>query len=430
MPYYNDERQRKVRVGIESYTNQELTLDVIGYSNVEGKLGIGSIPTNSSPELYVDGDGYFTGVVTATTFYAGPTEITGGAFADDLTANTLLVTGVSTFTGLSTFVSDVYVGGTLYVGTLSNLLEDNINLTGIITASRLSTGSTETGINIYQDLITGPEVITIDPTTIGDNTGAVVIKGDLYIEGEQFYVNSTTIELADFNVGIATTVGTNVLLDGAGIGIGSTNIRKTLTYDYSSDSLKSSENFDLDSGKVYKIDEVEVLSSSQLTVPNIYSSGIGTIETLDATTGTIDKLDLGTLRVSGISTFTNGPVFVGSGTSTGTIDQKLQVTGGAYISSNLGIGTTQPTEALEVAGNVKATEFIGIGSQISNITFRQLSDVDGSNLVPVGAGTTTPDYLVIYDPNTDSFRFVDPKTYFGINNDFNPDPIIVDYGTY
>ena len=89
-----------------------------------------------------------------------------------------------------------------------------------------------------------------------------------------------------------------------------------------------------------------------------------------------------------------------------------------------------PTAKLDVNGTVKATEFIGIGSQISNITFRQLSDVDGSNLVPVGAGTTTPDYLVIYDPNTDSFRFVDPKTYFGINNDFDPNPAIVDYGTY
>ena len=111
-------------------------------------------------------------------------------------------------------------------------------------------------------------------------------------------------------------------------------------------------------------------------------------------------------------------------------DTKFIITG----AGDVGINTTAPTEKLDVVGKVKATEFlgefVGIGSQISNITFRQLSDVDGSNLVPVGAGTTTPDYLVIYDPNTDSFRFVDPKTYFGINNDFNALPDIVDYGTY
>jgi hypothetical protein len=39
---------------------------------------------------------------------------------------------------------------------------------------------------------------------------------------------------------------------------------RNLTYDFSSDSLKSSENFDIASGKVYKINEVEVLSSTTL----------------------------------------------------------------------------------------------------------------------------------------------------------------------
>ena len=82
-------------------------------------------------------------------------------------------------------------------------------------------------------------------------------------------------------VGIATTVGTNLLLDGGGIGIGSTNIRKTLTYDFSSDSLKSSENFDIVSGKVYKINETEVLSATTLgtgvTISNLRSVNAGLI---------------------------------------------------------------------------------------------------------------------------------------------------------
>ena len=98
--------------------------------------------------------------------------------------------------------------------------------------------------------IAGPEEIHIDPAGIGDNTGTVRIKGDLIVDGEQFIVDSSRIELADFNVGIASTVATNTLLDGAGIGIGSENIRKNLTYDYSSDALKSSENFDVAEGKV------------------------------------------------------------------------------------------------------------------------------------------------------------------------------------
>ena len=147
----------------------------------------------------------------------------------------------------------------------------------------------DTGLNLssYNDsnyvTITGPQEICIDPAGHGDNTGTVRIKGDLYVDGEQFIVDSTRIELADFNVGIASTVATNLLLDGAGIGIGSTGIRKTLTYDYSSDSLKSSENFDLDEGKVYKINETERLSYTHLTVPNFNVVGTGTVGILTAT---------------------------------------------------------------------------------------------------------------------------------------------------
>jgi hypothetical protein len=45
---------------------------------------------------------------------------------------------------------------------------------------------------------------------------------------------------------------------------------------------------------------------------------------------------------------TAGPILVGSATSTGTASQPLQVSGGAYVSGNLGIGTTTPTRALDV----------------------------------------------------------------------------------
>ena len=61
------------------------------------------------------------------------------------------------------------------------------------------------------------------------------------------------------------------------------------------------------------------------------------------------------LNISGISTITSGPILVGTGTSTGTASQPLQVTGGAYVSGNLGIGTTNPAYALQVQGNARVT---------------------------------------------------------------------------
>lgn len=47
------------------------------------------------------------------------------------------------------------------------------------------------------------------------------------------------------------------------------------------------------------------------------------------------------------------PLTVGTATSTGTASQTLQVTGGAYVSGSVGIGTTNPTVKLEVNGSVK-----------------------------------------------------------------------------
>jgi hypothetical protein len=132
-------------------------------------------------------------------------------------------------------------------------------------------------------------------------------------------------------------------LDGAGIGIGSTGNRKTFLWDNTNAALKSSENLNLASGKTYKVDGTDVLSGTTLGL-NIVNSSLTSVGTLVQ------------LRVTGISTFSNGPVLIGSGTSTGTANQRLQVTGGTYISGSVGIGSTTPTAALDVVGAGKFTD--------------------------------------------------------------------------
>ena len=45
-----------------------------------------------------------------------------------------------------------------------------------------------------------------------------------------------------------------------------------------------------------------------------------------------------------------GNCLIGSTSVTGTTSQPLQVSGGAYVSGNVGIGTTNPTSKLQVIG--------------------------------------------------------------------------------
>jgi len=90
------------------------------------------------------------------------------------------------------------------------------------------------------------------------------------------------------------------------------------------------------------------------------NAGVGTITTLSgtnlnysgiATIGTLGISGVTTtqhLNVTGVSTFTNGPILVGSSSSTGTSSQRLQVTGGAYVSESVGIGTTNPSAKLSI----------------------------------------------------------------------------------
>jgi hypothetical protein len=191
--------------------------------------------------------------------------------------------------------SSVAFDGTSNI-TLNAFLSNNFNAntTGIITAFKFSTGESGIGININSNTISGPENLTIDPAGVGDNSGIVRIKGDLYVDGTQFLVNSSTIDLADLNVGIATTVSANFLLDGGGIGIGSNNIKKTFTYNSYSDSLKSSENLDISLGKTYKINGTDVLSSNTLG-SSVFNSSLTSV-------GTLGYLNVGNVYSTGIIT--------------------------------------------------------------------------------------------------------------------------------
>ena len=106
----------------------------------------------------------------------------------------------------------------------------------------------------------------------------------------------------------------------------------------------------------FNIGSTQVISSGR-QLQNIASLDATTTATIESAVSNAPNT-FTDLQISGISTFTNGPVFIGSGTSTGTASQRLQVSGGAYVSGNLGIGSTNPTSKLDVVGDVRVTGVI------------------------------------------------------------------------
>lgn len=234
--------------------------------------------------------------------------------------------------------------------TLNTRLETSgigVSITGNID---LLTSNMSTGIST----ITGPATIHIDPTTIGNDTGSVRIKGDLYVDGTNFVVDSETITLADHVVGIASTATTDALTDGAGIQIGSD---KTFTYDNTNTSLKSSENLNLDSGKTYKIDGSDVLSGTTLG-SGVTGSSLTSVGTLGSLTVSGDASFTGT---GSSVTFSGNASLAGLGKSfsvgAGTDKMFFTVEGGS--NGGLGFISHEKELFLSVVDGVKITNFAG-----------------------------------------------------------------------
>ena len=207
-------------------------------------------------------------------------------------------------------------------------------------------GNIKTSGSLY-----GPANFIIDPAAVGDNTGVVRIKGDLYVDGTTTQINSQTLTIADFVVGIASTATTDSLADGAGINIGPDN---TFKYDHTNTSLKSSENLNVASGKTYKVNGTDVLSATTLG-SGVVSSSLTSVGTLSALTvaGDVSIADK-IIHTGDTNTAIRFPA-----ADTVTVEtagnERLRITSDGSV----GIGTDNPTALIHAQNNsVSSTKIV------------------------------------------------------------------------
>ena len=311
-------------------------LQVTGGAYVSDNLGLGLISPTS--KLDVVGDGRFTGVVTATTFNgdinAGVSTL-GIATAINLTSQQLIVSGLSTFIGVTTFQNDVYVSGDLYV--TDDLVFDeftgrNINVTGVATIFNLvGTAATITTFNNTTSTITD-----LSNTRL---TSGIATITDLNVTNSTFNnLNTTNLNAV---TGVVTTIsGTNV------------------TYTNSDFINLNANNAFVDVGIVTDI------SGTRLTY-----TGVGTITTLDTDTATINNLSSDYINV-GVATAN----ILNSGIGTITDLNNTRLVSGIATITDL---------------NVTNSTFTNLNATNLNAVIGVVTDISGTRLNYTGVGTIT-----------------------------------------
>jgi hypothetical protein len=135
------------------------------------------------------------------------------------------------------------------------------DITGVTAGTNLSGGGTTGSVNLdlennisLQNItltgyLRGPSNFTIDPAAHGDDTGTLVVAGNLQVDGTTTTINSTTVEIADLNFKVAKDATSNAEANTGGFTVGGSNaelkylssgdkwtMNKTLSF---ADSLKT-----------------------------------------------------------------------------------------------------------------------------------------------------------------------------------------------
>ena len=170
------------------------------------------------------------------------TFLTSVAYADLTTTPTTLsgygITDAVASSSISTFGATIIddadaaaVITTLGLGTAAttDATDYATSAQGLLADSALqSSAAISVGNITTTGYLRGPATFTIDPAAHGDNTGKVVIAGDLQVDGTQTTINSTTLDIDDINITLASGAAGSSAANGAGITVDGASA--TITY--------------------------------------------------------------------------------------------------------------------------------------------------------------------------------------------------------
>ena len=278
-------------VDIDGAVDMASTLTLAGNADFNGNLDVDG--TSNLDAVDIDGavDMASTLTLAGNADFNGDLDVDGTSNLDAVDidgavdmASTLTLAGNADFNGNLDVDGTTDLDTTNVVGTLTvtgDIAADNVTING-------NTVSTSSG-NLTIDSNGGT-------TTIADNA---VISGNLTVNGTTTTINSTTVAIDDKNFQVATGAADDTAANGAGFTVDSGDGDKTFNFEATGDNWGASENLNLASGKVYKINNTSVLSATTLGSGVVSSSltSVGTLGSLAVTNnitvgGTVDGRDV------------------------------------------------------------------------------------------------------------------------------------------
>lgn len=302
----------------------------------------------------------------------GVTQANGGWLRDGL-----IIGADYASTSLPSLGGNLIVnGGSLGVGNMNP--SEAIDVVGNVKAtSFIGDGSQLTGLTAFQFDLTGNDITsgTIGGTTKISTSGNIVttgniagsvVSGSFIGDGSQLTgISSSQINFSGSDI-TSGTIGGTTAINTSGI--------ITTTSEY---RLTSADN------QTYEIGPSQNAPSGVAVKPQVNPANDQNIFLVESS-GTSSRFGV----TQGNGAWFRDGIMINKdneydNTSLPGLAGNLIVNGG-----KVGIGNTNPAEALDVVGNVKATTFIGDGSQLTGVTISQ-SNITGDDITSGTIGGTT-----------------------------------------
>lgn len=371
-------------------------LTIAKLENIDTSRILGRISSGTGAVELLDGSGVVS--VIGTNAVTRATNLAGGiagqipyqsganttSFSAAGTTNQVLLSGGS---GAPTWAdqSSLSVGSATTAGSLVNALTIQSPLTG---TSYNGSSAVTIGLQNATASLSGG-VSTSAQTFGGDKTFAnnVIISGDLTVNGTTVTVNTTTLAVKDKNIELGlVSVPSDVTADGGGITLKGTT-DKTIIWVDATDAWTLSEHLNIASGKVYRINGTDVLSSTTLGsgVVNSSLTSVGTLTNLTVTNTITGSVSGSAGSLSGTYTFW-GQSFNGTQNVSGNLTSVGNITGSSGITITAGGSNQNIVLTPSGTGYTLLNGSVGIGNSTPNnkLTIQAGDDKDSGPIINLG----------------------------------------------